>query len=207
MSPVKIDYKKDQKKFYSPSEVPSVINIPQMRFISVKGEGSPGGKDFKCAVSTLYSAAYSIKMKGKSMPRYTEFTVPPLEGFWTIEGEYDPNEMDSWKWTLMIRMPDFVTDAVLSWVKNLVNDKPGTDASLLFLWEFEEGKCVQSMHIGSYDTENKTYRKLIDAAEKEGYVIDLNDERKHHEIYLSDPEKTEASKLKTVLRLPVKRSG
>jgi len=206
MPSVKIDYKKDQKGLYSPSAIPSVINIPRMRFISVKGKGSPGGENFNCAVSTLYSAAYTIKMKGKSVPGYAEFTVPPLEGLWTIEGEYDPSKMDSWMWTLMIRMPDFVTDTVLSWTKDIVNDKPGTNASLLSLWEFDEGMCVQSMHIGSYDTESETYQKIVNTAEREGYIIDLNGERRHHEIYLSDPEKTEASKLKTILRLPVKRS-
>ena len=206
MSPAKIDYKKDQKELYSPSTAPSIINVPRMRFISIDGKGSPNEKDFLCAVSTLYSAAYTIKMKGKSTPGYTEFTVPPLEGLWTIEGEYDPGKMDSWMWTLMIRMPDFVTDDVLSWAKDIVKDKPETDASLLYLWEFDEGMCVQSLHVGSYDTENETFRKMIDDAKKEGYAIDLNDDRRHHEIYLSDPEKTEASKLKTVLRLPVKRS-
>jgi len=206
MSPTKIDYKKDQKELYSPSTIPSVISVPQMRFISVKGMGSPRGKDFFCAVSTLYSAAYTIKMKGKSTPGYTEFTVPPLEGLWTIGGEYDPGKMDSWKWVLMIRMPDFVTDDILSWAKEIIKNKPETNALLLYLWEFDEGICVQSMHIGPYDTENETLKKMMDCAKKEGYDIDLNDERKHHEIYLSDPEKTEASKLKTVLRLPVKRS-
>jgi hypothetical protein len=138
---------------------------------------------------------------------YFDFVVPPLEGFWWQDGKVgvDYNNKEKFSWISIIRMPDFVKEKDLNWAKQIAEKKKKKDFSKVELLEYDEGLCVQCMHIGSYNDEPKTVENMHEYIEKEGYTVDITDTRYHHEIYLSDVRKVSEDKLKTVIRHPIKK--
>jgi hypothetical protein len=207
-----IDYKKTEKDLYQPKTTPSIIDVPEMVFIAVDGKGDPNiSAEYKMALEALYGLSYSIKMSKMSDAQpegYFEYVVPPLEGFWwSPDGKMvDYSDKDSFNWISMIRQPEFVMPEVFEFTKTtLAKKKPEIDTSKARLMKITEGLCVQVMHIGSYDDEPSTIAAMERYAVENGYTIDINDTRRHHEIYLSDPRKVAAEKLKTVIRHPVKK--
>lgn len=208
----KVDYKKAFKELYQPGTVPTTIEVPQMNFIQVDGHGDPNEPDgeYQQAVEILYALSYTIKMslKKEESIGYFEYVVPPLEGFWEIEGneDYDVNKKSKFVWTSMIRQPEFVDEAVFKIALELTRrKKPQLLLEKARFVSLTEGLCVQCMHLGSYDDEPATLEKMSQFIEANGMVFDLSEERKHHEIYLSDPRKGSPSSRKTILRYPVKR--
>ena len=206
------DYKKEYKEYYLPKNKPQIVDIPIMNFIAVRGKGDPNeeGGEYKTALELLYGIAYTIKMSKKTDYRiegYFDYVVPPLEGFWEQEGKVgiDYSRKSDLKWTAMIRVPDFVTKADFDWAVAQAAEKKKLDFSKVEFITVEEGLCVQCMHMGSYDDEPATVALMDSYAESMGYKIDINPQRQHHEIYLSDPRKTAPEKLKTVIRHPVKK--
>lgn len=208
----KIDYKKKFKELYQPKEQPVVIEVPEMLFIQIAGRGNPNDENgaYKSAVETLYALSYAIKMMPKSgiIPlNYFEYVVPPLEGLWWFSdgGKYDCNSKSKFCWTSMIRQPEFVTDSVFAAACDIVlRKKPHLDVSKANLNSFTEGLCVQCMHYGSFDDEPLSLSNMKSFMTNNSLTSDITDLRRHHEIYLSDPRKTDNAKMKTVLRLPVK---
>ena len=146
-------------------------------------------------------------MSGKQPAGYFEYVVPPLEGLWHVEGKFDGSlGLENAKWKSMIRQLEFVDANIFDWAVNEVkNKKTEVDATKAKYFTFEEGLCVQMMHIGPYSEEQKSIDLLHAFIERNNLLLDMNDNRRHHEIYLSDPRKTKPENLKTVLRLPVKR--
>jgi len=201
-----IDFKKDYKDLYQPESTPSVIDVPEMTFIAVDGKGDPNtSAEYAAAIEALYGLSYAIKMSNKSV---LEYVVPPLEGFWSVNGAGSTTDnKDSFVWTALIRQPDFVTSEVFDAAKtSLAKKKPKLDISKARLERFAEGLCVQVMHLGSYDNEPATIATMEQYATKNGYAIDMSDMRRHHEIYLSDPRKVAPKKLKMVIRHPIKKA-
>ena len=205
------DYKKEYKEFYMPPRKPSIIEVPAMNYIAVRGVGDPNAEDgeYKVSIGLLYGIAYTIKMSYKGdykMKGFFEYVVPPLEGFWWQPGVtgIDYSNKEEFCWLSLIRLPDFVSREDFAWAVREATIKKKTDFSKVEFLEYNEGICVQCMHIGSYDNEPETIASMDDFAGSQGYDIDINDERFHHEIYLSDPRKADAAKLKTVIRHPVK---
>ena len=205
-----IDYKKTQKELYLPKTAPSVIDVPRMTFITVDGKGDPNtSMEYTAAVELLYGLSYTIKMGSKSI---LEYVVPPLEGLWSVDDDFrgggaEINDKSKFIWTMMIRQPDFVTEDILEVAKiSLAKKKPNLDISKAKLETITEGLCVQVMHIGSYDDEPATVAALDGFAIENGYVLDINDIRRHHEIYISDPRKVAPEKLKTVIRHPIRKA-
>ncbi len=205
-----IDYKKTEKELYLPNTTPSVIDVPRMTFITVDGKGDPNmSTEYTAAVELLYGLSYTIKMGNKSILQYV---VPPLEGLWSVDDDFRGggaaiSDKSKFIWTMMIRQPDFVTAAIFEAAKTaLVKKKQNLDTSKAKLETIAEGLCVQVMHNGSYDDEPATVAALDKFAIESGYVLDINDIRRHHEIYISDPRKSAPEKLKTVLRHPVRKA-
>lgn len=205
-----IDYKKIQKELYLPKTAPSVIDVPRMTFITVDGKGDPNtSAEYTAAVELLYGLSYTIKMGSKSI---LEYVVPPLEGLWSVDDDFrgggaEINDKSKFIWTMMIRQPDFVTEDILEVAKiSLAKKKPNLDISKAKLETITEGLCEQVMHIGSYDDEPATVAALDGFAIENGYVLDINDIRRHHEIYISDPRKVAPEKLKTVIRHPIRKA-
>ena len=213
----KLDYKKEYRDLYLPKKKPSIVQVPEMIFIMVDGRGNPNtGQEYQQALEVLYGLSYGIKMSkmnGSQPEGYFEYVVPPLEGLWWVENtEFDgKNVTDKEKfcWTSMIRQPEFVTESVFEWAKEMLrHKKPQLDLSKVRLVKFTEGLCAQIMHVGPYDNEAASIGILETYIETEGYVQELNELRRHHEIYLGDPRKTKPENLKTVIRHPVmKREG
>lgn len=209
----KIDFKKLNKEWYQPKTDPGLIDVPAMTFIQLQGAGNPNDPDgeYQRAVETLYGLSYAIKMSPKNGPAptgYFEYVVPPLEGFWWQEGiqGVDLTHKDSFSWIAMIRQPDFVTGEVFAAaLEKVKRKKPQLAASKARLVSLTEGLCVQCMHIGSYDDEPATVAKMNSYMAEHNLLCDLSDTRHHHEIYLSDPRKTDIAKLKTIVRHPVRR--
>ncbi|OEF97174.1 GyrI-like domain-containing protein [Desulfuribacillus alkaliarsenatis] len=213
MTNKKIDYKKEYKELYLPKNKPMLIEVPSMDFIMVDGTGDPNNNpEFEHAVEVLYGLSYTIKMshkKGQQPPGYYEYVVPPLEGLWWIEeGTFCLTERDNWKWTVMIRQPEFVNEEVFQWAcKELEKKKPELKLELARFESFAEGLSVQMMHIGPYSTEPETVEIMTEYIKQQGLIDCVGIEGgKHHEIYISDPRKSKPESMKTVLRHPVKRA-
>ena len=208
----KVDFKKDYKDLYLPKTKPMLIDVPSMNFIKIDGTGDPNAKEYQEAVGTLYALTFTIKMSkmsGNEPPGYYEYVVPPLEGLWWIKGgAFSFDKRDNWLWTSMIRQPDFVNSDVFAWaLEECGRKKPELDLSKARFESLSEGLCVQIMHIGPYSEEPRSIAQLKEFMGEKELINQTGSERKHHEIYLSDPRRTASEKLKTVLRLPVARPG
>lgn len=206
------DYKKEYKEFYMPKNKPSIITIPKMNFIAVRGKGNPNTVDgeYKKSIGLLYAIAYTIKMSYKgdyNIDGYFNYVVPPLEGFWYQDGikGIDYSNKDAFNWISIIRLPDFVTKKDFNWAIKEATTKKKLDFSKVEFFTYNEGICVQCMHIGPYDDEPKTVELMDNYAKENGYEIDITTKRYHHEIYLSDPRRCNSSNLKTVIRHPIKK--
>ena len=203
------DFKKEYKEFYLPPQTPSIVDVPPMNHVAVRGKGDPNDEDseYKASIELLYGIAFTIKMSKMGDHRidgYFDFVVPPLEGLWWSEtGEVDCARKQDFHFISMIRLPDFVTKADFDWAVETASKKKKKDFFQVEFFHYEEGKCVQCMHVGSCDMEPLTIGKMKALVTQEGLSIDTGDKRMHHEIYLSDPRKTAADKLKTVIRYPV----
>ena len=200
-----IDFKKTDKLLYFPKEAPLLIEVPAMSFIMIDGCGDPADDGYQQAVSCLYGLAYTIKMKFKQLLGYQDYRVYPLESLWWSEnGVFDPDNRTSWKWTAMIRQPDFVTISWFDQALDIYGKKNPDSADCLARFErFEEGLSVQAMHHGSFRTEPETIEKIKKFIAQNALVDRTEIDRHHHEIYLSDPNRSTEKKLKTVIRYPV----
>lgn len=205
------DYKKVFKEYYMPKSKPEIIEIPQMNYIAIRGKGNPNidNGEYQQAVAVLYAISYTLKMSYKgnyNIDGYFEYVVPPLEGFWWQDGINGVNyaNKDEFNWISVIRLPDFVRKEDYEWAKKEAQLKKKIDCDKAEFLSIDEGLCVQIMHIGSYDTEPISVGMMDEYIKERGYENDINNNRLHHEIYLSDPRKTDISKLRTVIRHPIK---
>ena len=205
------EFKKEYKEFYMPAARPSIVTVPPMNYIAVRGEGDPNAEDgaYKQAIGLLYGIAFTIKMSKKGDHRiegFFDYVVPPLEGFWWQDGVkwIDYARKDRFQWISVIRLPDFVTKKDFDWAVAEATRKKKTDFSRAEFLTCDEGLCVQCLHIGSYDDEPATVEQMHRYMEELGYALDITEQRLHHEIYLSDVRKVAPEKLKTVIRHPIR---
>lgn len=206
---VKHEWRKHEKALYLPGNTPTSIIVPTCKFFMISGKGNPNSDNFKKHIEALYALSYAIRMSYKwdnPPENYSEYTVYPLEGVWDIadkskyiEGQIDKNNL---AYNIMIRQPEFVTSVFAEKTIEIVQSKkPNLIPTNIEFGEFTEGKCVQMLHIGSYDDEPESFKRM------EAFAKTINLKRTfktHREIYISDPRKTKAEKLKTVLRFKVK---
>lgn len=199
------DFKKEFKSLYQPKTIPEIITVPPIAYAAVRGEGDPNeeGGAYKSALGVLYGILYAIKMSkrgGNVIDGYFDFVVPPLEGFWVNNASLDKEQF---QWISVLRLPDFVTDEVFLWAKAEASRKKKIDCSAAEILTVNEGLCVQCMHIGSYDNEPQTVAKMDAFLAENGFANDINENRLHHEIYISDPNKCTEEKRKTIIRHPI----
>lgn len=199
------DFKKEFKSLYQPKTAPEIITVPPITYAAVRGEGDPNeeGGAYKSALGVLYGILYAIKMSkrgGNVIDGYFDFVVPPLEGFWVNNACLDK---ERFRWISVLRLPDFVTDEVFIWAKAEASLKKKIDCSAAEILKVNEGLCVQCMHIGSYDNEPQTVAKMDAFLAENGFTNGFTDNRLHHEIYISDPNKCAEEKLKTIIRHPI----
>ena len=205
------DFKKEQKELYQPKTAPALVHVPKMNYLAVRGKGDPNDPDGEYArsIPLLYGVAYTLKMSpraGHVIDGFFDYTVPPLEGFWWQPGlaGVDYANKAGFHFLSLLRLPDFVTRADFDWAVESATAKKKMDLSPVEFFPYDEGLCVQCMHLGPYDSEPQTAAKMHDFMRRQGYALDITDTRYHHEIYLSDPRKCDPARLKTVLRHPVR---
>lgn len=204
---MKHEWRKAEKHLYLPGRKPVAVHVPKFTFLCLDGQGDPNDSDFSDAVAALYSIAYTIKTlpkQGLHIEGYVEHTVYPLESLWNLAAprrQDAPLDKRSLNYRIMMRLPDFVNEDVFRTALELAAKKKGlASIAKLTMEEIEEGSCVQMLHIGSYDDEPASFALM------EAFCSEHGLERvglEHREIYLSDPRKTAADKLKTVLRYRV----
>ena len=209
------DYKKEYKELYSPKTKPMIVDVPEMQFVAVESRGNPNEEngEYQKSIEILYGIQYTIKMskmRNNKLNGYFDYVVPPLEGLWWLDeldnnGDFSIRDKSKYCWISLIRLPEFVNGEIFNWACNEVSKKKNIETKNAKYIKIKEGLCVQCMHIGSYNDEPKTIKIMEEFIENNNLKIDLNETRKHHEIYLSDPRKTEISKLKTILRIPVRK--
>lgn len=197
-----------------PMNKPGILTVPSMNYIAVRGTGDPNQEDgeYKQSIGLLYGIAFTIKMSKKGDHRidgYFDYVVPPLEGFWWQNGVVgvDYAHKDSFQWISVIRLPDFVTKEDFDWAISEATAKKKQDFSKVEFFTYDEGLCVQCMHIGSYDDEPATVDIMHEFMKQQGYELDITDKCLHHEIYLSDARKVALERLKTVIRHPIRKRG
>ncbi len=207
---MKYEWKKKEKTIYLPKSEPQVIEIPNFKFFMISGKGNPNEPFFGEYIQALYALSYAIRMsyKGGYAPEnYYEYTVYPLEGLWDLTEAAKQKEdytfsKDDLVFTLMIRQPDFVTEAFANEaMERTRKKKPLPLLEEVQFVELEEGKCIQMLHMGSYDSEPETFA-IMEKFCEDNQLTRMD--KRHREIYLSDFRKVAEDKLKTVLRFQVK---
>ena len=196
----KIDLFKEHKADYVARKKPVWVDVASAPYLSVVGQGSPGGEEFQQRVGALMAVAYTLKFDSKAAGR--DYVVCKLEGIWY--GDRGANlastPPESWKWRLLIRVPEFITrDAVAAAARKVAAKQGRSDILDVGLERLAEGRCVQMLHVGPYDQEPETLDVMREFAEGEGFEL----QGSHHEIYLSDPRRVEPERLRTILRHPV----
>ncbi len=202
---IKLDYKKDLKQFYSAKVgKPVVVQVPKMNFIMIDGSGDPNtSQEYINAIQALYPVAYTIKFTSK-LKYGKDFGVMPLEGLWWTENmaDFSTSDKSNWLWRAMIMQPDVVTEGIYNQAVVQVREKKSPVALDKVRFEsYEEGRAAQVMYVGPYSGEGPTIQNLHNFISDQGGVLEKSTKH-HHEIYFSDPRRTDPAKLKTIIRQP-----
>jgi len=204
----KVDFKKVLKEFYSPKNTDSwqLVDVPEMNFLMVDGEGNPNtAQSFADAIGALYPVSYALKfMSKKELGK--DYGVSMLEGLWYADDMaiFEKAEKDSYKWTLMVMQPEWITAAMVEdAIQQVAAKKNPAALSKLYFKPYYDGLSLQLLHVGTFDAEAPKLKELhCTYMPAQGYEFAGH----HHEIYLSDMRKVAPEKLRTILRQPVKKS-
>ena len=200
----KIDLLKLFKEEYTQPKKPVLLDVKPAVYLAIEGQGEPGGESFTQRIGALYSIAYTVKMTRKFAGQQ-DYTVGRLEAQWWTDQptqNFATLPQNLWRWKLLIRIPEFVTPEELNRAVDVIRKRGKTEpVDQVRLETIGEGRCVQMLHVGPYDQEQKTVDIMRAHAARQGY--DFNG--RHHEIYISDPRRVEPARLKTILRQPVRR--
>lgn len=200
------DIKRHRRDLYAPSSADfQIVEVPPLDFLMVDGHGDPNtSTSYREAVEALYTASYAVRAAAKAALGRVH-TVSPLEGLWTADdlAVYRTRDKGAWHWTMMIAQPTWITADLAEDALTAARRRRGLPAlDLLRLERYPEGRSVQILHVGSYDDEAPTLERLH---EEFLPAHGLQPTGRHHEIYLSDPRRTEPARLRTILRQPVGR--
>lgn len=193
----KIDFKKTMKTLFRATSKVERVQPGEGTFLAVDGRGTPGGEAYETAIQNLYPVAYTVKFALKKAGTI-DFVVPPLEALW-YDNPTDVPDMSQWNWRTMIRVPALVSSEHLREAQQSILDKKGADTSDVQLVRWEEGDCLQLLHVGPYDQVGAIYDQLHVSAQAENFAL----QAPGHEIYLNDPRRTASEKLKTIVRMPI----
>lgn len=198
----KLDLYKTHKEEYAAPKKPILLTVKPAEYLSVAGKGEPGSTTWEARIGALYGSAYTLKFASKAAGQ--DYGVCKLEGLWWGDGknpDFSKLPKSKWNWKLLIRTPDFITKKDLAIAtKQLIDKGKPDDVKKVELEQFEEGRCVQMLHVGPYDQEARTMAVITEFVQAQG----LSYHGRHHEIYLSDPRRVAPEKLRTILRMPVR---
>ncbi len=195
----KIDLKKQYPDYYKATKEVAEVKLGAGHFLTFDGHGEPGSQSFQNAIGTLYAVAYTIKLSAKE--READFVVPPPEAQFWVEGrDGKPLPMPEWRWRILLRLPTGIRKVHVERAKDKVGTKRGDlPAAKVGYERIHEGRAVQILHVGPYNREESDLKRLQDYAREHGLKVN----GPHHEVYLSDPERTAPERLRTILRAPV----
>lgn len=197
------DLKAERKDLYAPRRGVFVdVVVPPMTFLAIDGSGDPNvSEDYRHAIEALFGASYAAKFQSKR-ELHRDYVVLPLEGQWWAEdmAAFHTRDKTSWFWRMMIRQPDWLGADALCEAVRTAEEKGAVAASQLRRYMLDEGKCVQTLHVGSYDDEGPVLARLHDEYLPQQALRAMG---LHHEIYLSDARRTAPADLRTILRQPV----
>ncbi len=199
----KLDLHRLHRDEYAPAREPIILDLSDGRYLAVDGRGEPGGSEFQEKLGALYGMAFTIKMMRKRAG-LGDYVVAGLEGLYWPDPGLSPFEapLDTLNWRLLIRTPDTVNDGDVEAGRLALKQKGrGAWVDDVVLLSMAEGPCVQMLHVGPYDKEPETIRRMEEFAQQQGFEL----HGRHHEIYLSDPRRVPPERLRTILRLPVRR--
>jgi hypothetical protein len=199
----KVDLKRDQRTLYAaPTGRYAEVNVPTLRYLAVDGSGRPGSESYQQAVEALFTASYAAKFLSKNkLDR--DHVVMPLEGLWWSDDmtTFLTREKDRWSWRMLIRQPDWLDEQLLATAIEQAHAKGRDPEGLL---RVVERRCLQTLHVGSYDDEGPILAHLHDELLPSRGLRPVG---RHHEIYLSDARRVAPEKLRTILRQPVAAVG
>jgi hypothetical protein len=198
----RVDYRKQLKGLYRASATPTFVDVPAMNFLMIDGRGDPNtSADYAAAIAALYGVSFTLKFAFKRGPRRIDYSVMPLEGLWWADDprSFLAGDKSKWRWTMMIMQPDFISRAdVEEAIAAAARKRANPSLAQLRLQSFAEGRAAQLLYMGPYADEGPTIQQLHSfIGEQSGKLSG-----KHHEIYLSDPRRVSADKLKTIIRQP-----
>ena len=201
-STVKLDLYKDHRTEYVTPKTPTLVAVRPATYLTITGKGEPGGEAFKLKLAALYAMAYAIKFSMKSAGR--DYKVCGVEGMWwgpRGKSEFFQAPREEWRWKLLIRTPDFVTDKDVDHaVAALILKEKGPEVKKVELETMDEGLCVQVLHVGPYANAPQTMALMKEFVAQKSLAF----RGLHHEIYLNDPRRVAESRLRTILRHPVR---
>ena len=201
--PAKLDLKKQHKEIYAPSpKKVSTLDLGPMNYLMVDGRGVPESPSYAQALAALFTVSYTMKFIIKNGPIAQDYAVMPLEGLWWADDMAHfttGRDKSQWQWTMMIRQPDFITEAdIATALETAAKKKSPPNTSGLRFESFNEGPCAQILHIGPFEEEGPTIARLHEEIETAGHQLS----GKHHEVYLSDIRRAAPEKWRTILRQP-----
>lgn len=204
----KLDFKKSVDAYRARVGRFDVVDVPVLRYLMIDGHGDPNTPVFEQATAALYPLAYRLKFASKSTLG-RDYVVMPLEGLWwapDMAAFTDARDKSRWDWTLMIMVPDWVDDDMVARAVEDVAAKAGGPGRLrdVRLQSLAEGRCVQTLHVGPFDAEAETLRRMHEEVIP---GLGLRMTGRHHEIYLSDARRVAPDRLRTILRQPVTGAG
>jgi hypothetical protein len=189
----KVDLCKERPTFFKAPRSPELVDLPEAGYLVVAGQGEPGGANFQLQIGAIFSVAYTIKMAAKRKGH--DFKVPTFEASWWIRSEEGELPPEKWRWQLLLMLPDFVAEADVEQAKLDVASKK-RDSSAIRFERIRQGRCVQILHVGPYATEDESIQKMT------AFMVAnaLAPDGPHHEVYLSDPNRSKPEALRTILR-------
>jgi hypothetical protein len=203
----KLDFRRELGDLYDAHDEPALVDVPPIDFLMVDGHGDPNGsREFRQAVEALSAVAYALKFRVRSLPDGVDFEVMPLEGLWWIPEArvWDFDDKSDWDWTLMLAQPGIVTLELVAETMEAVRKRRRMAGLGAVRFErFEEGTCAQLLHRGPFSAERPTLERLYEFVKRRGSMP----VGKHHEVYLTDPQRTAPERMRTIIRQPVVSRG
>lgn len=202
---MKYEWKKHDRELYGAKRTPTLITVPKQNYIMISGSGNPNDQDFSKKAAALYAFAYALKMDYKAAAimnnnEVHDFAVYPLEVVWSLKHGDRPDRRES-EYSIMIRQPHFITENMTTSVLERIKaKKPNSLYSEMRFDTMQDGKCIEILHIGSYDDEPASFEKMAQFAKDHGLTCKENS---HREIHLNNPKRVETNRLKTILRYPI----
>ena len=200
----KIDFKRTLASYRAPRGRFEIIEVPERRYLMIGGHGDPNSAVAADAIAALYPVAYALKFtSARELGR--DYVVPPLEALWWADDMStftSARDKSQWDWTMMMLVPEWLDEQRVTAAIAAASAKKDAAVRIpdVHLEALTEGRCVQTLHLGSYDDETGTLAEL-----HERFIPGqgLRMTGRHHEVYLGDPRRTAPEKLRTILRQPV----